>query len=285
LGDRVSSSDITSSGTPNNDTESDDNGLGILPSGGISSGVISLDPVAGEPQQGSGEGDLESHGNAGDIFDNLTVDFGFTEYVSLGSTLFYDNDNDGMQGTGETGIANIVVELLDATGTVVMTTTTDVNGDYLFDELMPSDYQVRVPTAPADAPTSSTLTDMADNQEDGDDNGDQPGGVFAATTSPVITLIADDEPTAAETAQASTQDDTLDDANGDMTVDFGFVPPLSLGSTLFYDNNNDGIQAGADETGIAGIPVELLDSAGNVVATTGERTDPAERCADEQYHN
>jgi len=112
-----------------------------------------------------------------------------------------------------------------------MTTTTDVNGDYLFDELMPGDYQVRVPTAPGDAPNSSTPTNMTDDNVDGDDNGDQPGGTGAATTSPVISLVVDDEPTAAETAQAGTQDDALDDDNGDMTVDFGFVPPLSLGST------------------------------------------------------
>jgi len=139
----------------------------------VASGIITLDPLAGEPQQGSGEGDLDSHGNAGDLFDNLTVDFGFTEYVSLGSTLFYDNDNNGQHDAGESTIDNIVVELLDVNGTVVMTTTTDSNGHYLFEELMPGDYQVRVPTAPRDAPTSSTPTSTADDNVDGDDNGTQ----------------------------------------------------------------------------------------------------------------
>jgi len=52
-----------------------------------------------------------------------------------------------------------------------------------------------------------------------------------------------------------------------MTIDFGFVPPLSLGSTLFYDNDNDGIQT-TGETGIAGILVELYDTAGNLLAMT-----------------
>jgi len=194
----------------------------------------------------------------------LTVDFGFTEYVSLGSTLFYDNDNNGQHDAGESTIDNIVVELLDVNGTVVMTTTTDSNGHYLFEELMPGDYQVRVPTAPSDAPTSSTPTSTADDNVDGDDNGTQ-STAGGASTSPMITLTADGEPTG-EPVQGGAQD-AADDDNGDMTVDFGFVPPLSLGSTLFYDNDNNG-QQGTGETGIAGLLVELLDSAGNVVATT-----------------
>jgi len=102
------------------------------------------------------------------------------------------------------------------------------------------DYQVRVPTPPADAPTSSTPTSTTDDNVDGDDNGDQPGGTGGPSTSPMITLATGSEPTG-ESAQGGTQD-AADDANGNMTIDFGFVPPLSLGSTLFYDNDNDGIQ-------------------------------------------
>jgi len=77
-----SSSDIASSGDPENSQESDDNGIGIVPSSTISSSVVTLDPVAGEPEQsGPDEGDLgPGHGNAGDFFDNLTVDFGFLRY-------------------------------------------------------------------------------------------------------------------------------------------------------------------------------------------------------------
>jgi len=83
LVDMFSSTDIGSSAAPNNDTENDDNGMGSTPSAnGISSGVITLDPVVGEPTQGpAAEGDLgPGHGNAGDPFDNLTVDFGFIQY-------------------------------------------------------------------------------------------------------------------------------------------------------------------------------------------------------------
>jgi len=98
LEDTLSSSDIASSADPENSQESDDNGLGMLPSGDISSGVITLDPVAGEAQQSGSESDLNptGHGNAGDFFDNLTVDFGFIQYDlgdapdSYGTTLGSD---------------------------------------------------------------------------------------------------------------------------------------------------------------------------------------------------
>jgi len=77
-------------------------------------------------------------GTADDTNGDMTVDFGFTPYVSRGSTLFYDNNNSGTHDAGETGIDNVVVELLDVNGTVVMTTTTDINGDYLFDATISS---------------------------------------------------------------------------------------------------------------------------------------------------
>jgi len=104
----------------------------------------------------------------------MTVDFGFVPHVSLGSTLFYDNNDSGIQDADETGIPGITVELYDTAGNLVASTTTDADGDYYFGDLLVGDYQVVIPTPPADAPTSSTSTDMNDNQEDGDDNGDQP---------------------------------------------------------------------------------------------------------------
>ena len=82
---------------------------------------------------------------------------------------------------------------------------------------------------------SSDPTDTADNQEDGDDNGMQPDGLGTDVSSPVITLSAGDEPTGgAESSQGGDQDDNLD-SNGDMTIDFGFIPELSIGSNcLLY---------------------------------------------------
>ncbi len=60
-----------------------------------------------------------------------------------------------------------------------------------------------------------------------------------------------------------------------MTVDFGFVPNMSIGSTVFYDMNNDGQQnlANAQESGIQGVVVSLLYDANN----DGDVTDPANK--------
>jgi len=42
-----------------------------------------------------------------------------------------------------------------------------------------------------------------------------------------------------------------------MTVDFGFIPNLSVGSAVFVDNNDNGIQD-ADDEGIEGVTVEVF---------------------------
>ena len=119
---------------------------------------------------------------------------------------------------------------------LVATTTTDADGNYFFGGLDAGSYTVSIPTAPDGFPISSTNatppTDVAT-----DDNMDS--GIQAAAgdsvVSPVIMLAAQEEPTAAEeTGQGGDQDDNVvstsgtvtsdDDANGDMTVDFGSSP-------------------------------------------------------------
>jgi hypothetical protein len=53
--------------------------------------------------------------------------------VSIEGTVFNDADNDGLPRTfGEQGVAGIVVNLLDANGNVIATTTTDAQGHYSF---------------------------------------------------------------------------------------------------------------------------------------------------------
>ena len=43
-------------------------------------------------------------------------------------------------------------------------------------------------------------------------------------------------------ANPGADQDDGDELNGNMTVDFGFIPQMSLGSTVFYDPNDNGIQ-------------------------------------------
>ena len=74
---------------------------------------------------------------------NPTLDFAFYQPVSVGSTVFFDVNNNGQQDAGDNGIPGIVVQLLtDLNGDgvinlseVAAATTTDALGNYFFDNL------------------------------------------------------------------------------------------------------------------------------------------------------
>lgn len=66
---------------------------------------------------------------------------------SIGDRVWLDSNLDFMQSPQEEGIAGIVFELLsieDGTETVVATTVSDANGNYLFSDLAPGQYVVRL---------------------------------------------------------------------------------------------------------------------------------------------
>lgn len=73
------------------------------------------------------------------------IDYDFCEHLpaSLSGTVYYDQNDDGDQDTGEPGIAGVTIELLNSSGTVIDTTLTDSNGDYQFDRLLAGTYSVR----------------------------------------------------------------------------------------------------------------------------------------------
>lgn len=211
---------------------------------------------------------------------NHSFDFGFASAVSIGSTVFQDTNNNGIfeTGAGEAGIGGVTVQLLyDANNDgaingaelnpVATTTTSAVAGsvgNYFFGGLTPGNYQVVIPTAPTTFTISSTTTVTTDNQIDNDDNGTQTA-IGGATVSPIINLTPGGEPlNAVETGQGGTQDDATGDASGDMTVDFGFFQPASLGDFVFSDLNRDGLQSNG-EPGIAGVQVRLYSSTGTEI--------------------
>ncbi|MBT8334018.1 MAG: MSCRAMM family adhesin SdrC, partial [Deltaproteobacteria bacterium] len=81
---------------------------------------------------------------------NNEQDFGYTGTGSIGDTVYYDADGNGFQSPGERGLGGVTVTLqgdFDNDGTIeAVTTTTDANGTYLFDNLTAGAYTVYVDT-------------------------------------------------------------------------------------------------------------------------------------------
>ncbi|QCR20475.1 SdrD B-like domain-containing protein [Agrococcus sp. SGAir0287] len=73
-----------------------------------------------------------------------TVEHGLVPTGQVGDTVFHDEDRDGVQDAGEPGIEGVTVQLVDAQGNVVAETVTDADGRYLFEDVAPGDYVVRI---------------------------------------------------------------------------------------------------------------------------------------------
>ena len=228
---------------------------------------------------------------------NHTYDAGFVPVgaLTLGSTVFTDTDNNGAQDGADAGIAGVEVQLWNATtDTQIMTgpdgiigtaddadatpVVTDAEGNYLFAELTDGDYYVVLPIAPASAPISSNNTGVPfvetdpDDDLDEDDDGLQPGGSGTVVTSGTITLVTAEEPLD-EPGQGGGQD-TLSglgysDESGNMTLDFGFFAPVSIGDRAFLDLDANGLQDD-DDPGLAGVTATVFNADGTRVTQTAD---------------
>ena len=171
--------------------------------------------------------------------DKDDVDGGLFDTAELGDHVFLDENGNGQQDGGEDNVAGVTVNLLDEDGNVVDTTTTDSNGDYLFEELNPGTYSVQFV-----APEGFDFTDanVGDDATDSDAND-----------------------------SGFTDQVTLESGDSNLTVDAGIVAepviPATVGDTIFLDKDGDGIQD-AGEEGIAGVTVDLKDEDGNVLRST-----------------
>jgi protocatechuate 3,4-dioxygenase beta subunit len=192
---------------------------------------------------------------------------------SLGNRVWVDTNNNGLIDAGESGKDGVTVELIDvATNTVISSTMTANGGYYRFDGLVAGDYIVQIAASNFATGgmlggfTSSAPTEANPNADvDSNDNGiNTPVG--GAIRSGTVTL----GPTAAEPAGETdvafpNPAGEAPDARSNLTVDFGFVPPASLGNVVFRDTNGNGIQD-AGEAGVPGVTVTLYDGAGNPIA-------------------
>jgi len=149
----------------------------------------------------------------------------------IGDFVWDDVNGNGVQDAGEPGISGQVVTLAGAANA---TTTTDVNGKYLFTGLGAGTYTVSVGTPTGYVATGANLG--------GDPNKD-------SNANPATVVLAGYNST-------------------DYSVDFGFVHQGAgvIGDFVWHDANGNGIQD-AGEPGIAGVTV-TLGGASSATTTT-----------------
>ncbi len=180
----------------------------------------------------------------------IDVNFGFVKPASLGDYTWMDVNRDGIQDADEPALPGVTVTLTyedgsavtDASGNVVTAKTSDANGKYSFENLLPGGYKVSF-QAPAgyEATTSDAGTDRAL-----DSNG--------ATAS--VTLA---------------QDQTDD------TIDFGAVGTGVIGDQLFLDvNQNGGNVPDAGDKVLPGVKVTLVWTGPGGITRTYETVTDAE---------
>ena len=188
---------------------------------GVLSSYISLEPHQEPPAYIDGDDDNG----------NMNIDFGFYRPVRLGNRVWKDTNKNGKRDAGEPDINGVLVNAYKDDGDGVfelnqdiyvgMRTTQD-SGYYNFHDLIPGSYFVQIPSSNfGDAAALENMISTpgvvgenpaANNQDHGIDNATP---VIGGIVSQIVVLAYDQEPPATV--------DT-DNADGNFTIDFGFIP-------------------------------------------------------------
>jgi protocatechuate 3,4-dioxygenase beta subunit len=150
--------------------------------------------------------------------------FGDFQTITLSGEVFNDLNSNGVLDPGDPPLQGWTIDLFNAAGALIGTTTSDVNGDYSFSDLGPGTYTVQEEL--------------------------QPGWIQTAPPPPGTYTVA------ATSGQ---------DASG---LVFGNFQLATISGQVYDDLNGDGSNDGGTDPGLPGWTVNLLDSSGNVVATT-----------------
>ncbi len=191
----------------------------------ISTKDIGDDTKDSDIDQNTGKTDIFTLGVASE---DLKYDAGVFKLSSIGDTIWYDSDRDGILDVGEDcrGV-DLNVTLLDVNDVEISNQTTN-NCQYLFNNLLPNSYKVRFALPLG---YKATIKDTGnDDTKDSD---------FDTTTLTSDLIIV---------------------ANGEdiLNVDFGYFTNTSIGNLVWVDANANGIQD-VGEIGLDGVKVELFN--------------------------
>ncbi|MVM37021.1 hypothetical protein GO730_04030 [Spirosoma sp. HMF3257] len=176
---------------------------------------------------------------------NNDIDLGLKPLgATIGDFVWSDTNGNGVQDSGEPGIAGVTVQLVDpVSGTVVSTTVTDSGGKYVFSNVPSGSYIIKV-TAPAGTTFTTPLTGST-----GTDSNITSSTGSVGSTSPFSVTAGQQE----------------------LTVDAGLKPlGAIIGDFVWNDTNGNGVQ----DSGEPGIPNVVVTLYVNGVVSQTTTTDP-----------
>jgi uncharacterized repeat protein (TIGR01451 family) len=191
--------------------------------------------------------------------------------LELGNRVWNDTNNNGRQDPGEAPIAGVTVDLYDATGNLLNTTTTATDGTYYFTSTNPAGTTRILPNTPYSIRVDVTQGALGGRQLT-TPNSVAGGNGVPDTSNNAITDVRDSDAT--QTGNFAIIPYTTGSAGAtNHGLDFGFATPpqlVNLGNQVWSDVNNDGILNNA-EVGIAGVGVTLYqDTDGSGGLTVGD---------------
>ncbi|MGL4409437.1 MAG: beta strand repeat-containing protein [Zoogloea sp.] len=190
---------------------------------------------------------LNGGGSGGEISGSIDNNFAEVVQSTLSGQVFLDQNNNGVLNAADSGISGVAIQLLNGSGTVVASTTTDSSGNYSFANLNPGTYSIVEPAQPAN--TSNGLTVA----------GSMANGGTAGTPTGLATLPS-------KIAGIILPPNTTSSANNFAEI----TNNRTLSGQVFLDYNNNGSFNSGTDHGLGGQVITLTgtDINGNPVSLT-----------------
>ena len=173
----------------------------------------------------------------------LDVDFGFAPTATIGNTVWLDENANGIFDAGEEGIPNITVILRGSDNSIVGTTTTDVNGGYIFNDLPIDNYTVEVsaglPTGLLPTFNEDSGTLLPDNVTNVNISGGGDEHLSAIFGYNYVSSTDVNNPVGTTTGAIGNR--VWNDVNGDGVQDAGEAGIPNVTVTLFNDHDLNGV--------------------------------------------
>ena len=275
--------DAADSASPDVNTDSNDNGIGIV-GNSVSSAAFTME---------AGDAGLQTNNtvtNSDGTTSNPTLDFGFAYPYAIGNRVWFDtNNNSQIDFPNEVGVDGVKVDLYAASDlTTILTSDTTTNGGYyLFDNLFPGDYVVVIPASnftgsgklvsywssgtalatDGSGAIQEVTAELAETPTDSDDNGTRQPSVDVISS--VITLGPSGlvEPINESDLESGVGQGSQPDGRSNLTVDFGFYR-VEVGDLLFGDLNKNGT-FDAGDTRLDNVTVQIFASNGTTEFQVG----------------